>query len=175
MADAAQSRRWLYRSAFLGLAVVLIYLRLLPLDSGPKVLAGPDLLLCLVLVWTARTPEFVPVALIAAIFLLTDFLLMRPPGLWTALVILGSEFMRSRTGRGIEMTATLEWALASVTIAGVILANRVVLMIAAVPVPSLAMDLSFIAVTIVCYPAVLAFSHYVFGVRRTAVRENRNP
>ncbi|APX89134.1 hypothetical protein BV394_04900 [Brevirhabdus pacifica] len=175
MADPRQNRRWVYRFAFLGLTVVILYLRLLPLDSGPKVLAGPDLLLCLALVWTARNPEYVPVALIGGVFLLTDFLLMRPPGLWTALVILGTEFMRSRTGRGIEMTATLEWALASVTIAGIILANRVVLAIAAVPIPPLINDLMFIAVTVIAYPAVLAFSHYVFGVRRSLVRENRNP
>jgi rod shape-determining protein MreD len=132
-------------------------------------------MLCLVLVWVSRKREFVPLGLIVFVFLITDFLLMRPPGLWTALVVLGSEFMRTRTGRGVEMPFLLEWALASVTIATIIVIHRLVLLISAVPVPPLGTDLVFMTVTILAYPFVLAFSHYVFGVRRAAVREKSRP
>ena len=43
-----------------------------------------------------RRPDFLPVLLIGAVVLLEDLILLRPPGLWTALVILATEFVRAR-------------------------------------------------------------------------------
>ena len=87
---------WWYRSLFVGFAICLVFLQLLPLNPGPGQLPGPDILLLLVLSWTILRPDIVPVFLVAVVFLISDLLLMRPPGLWTALVLLACEFLRTR-------------------------------------------------------------------------------
>lgn len=81
---------WGHRVLFLGLALVLLFLRLLPLGNAPGTLPGPDLLLCLIMAWVMRRPDYLPVGLIILVVLAEDLLLLRPPGLWTALVVLTS-------------------------------------------------------------------------------------
>ena len=63
---------------------------------GPGRLPGPDIILLIALSWIVMRPDYVPVLLLAVVFLLTDLLLMRPPGLWTALAVLAGEFLRNR-------------------------------------------------------------------------------
>ena len=84
------SSLWMHRLLFLAVALFLIFIRLLPLPNSAGRLPGPDLLLCLICAWTVRRPEYLPVLMVAAVVLLEDMLLMRPPGLWTGLVILAA-------------------------------------------------------------------------------------
>ena len=60
---------------------------LLPLQTTPRSLAGPDLLLAFAVAWCLRRPEFVPPLALALAFLLADLLLQRPPGLWALLAL----------------------------------------------------------------------------------------
>ncbi len=96
MAEAIQSRVWLGRLVFALMVVALVFALLLPLNTQPRGWAAPDLLLCVTLAWVARRPEFVPVLLVAAVFLSTDLLFHRPPGLWTALVLILTQSLRAR-------------------------------------------------------------------------------
>src|SRR6056297_633829 len=97
MADTLPTGRWRYWLLFLAIAAVLFFVQLLPLDLQPGRFPGPDVLLLLAIAWVLRRPDFVPVLLVAAVFLLADILFMRPLGLWTALVVLGMEFLRARS------------------------------------------------------------------------------
>jgi hypothetical protein len=45
--------------------------------------------------------------------LVEDLVLLRPPGLWTALVVLATEFMRSRAALTRELNFVVEWLLVS--------------------------------------------------------------
>ncbi|WP_208352544.1 rod shape-determining protein MreD [Pseudaestuariivita rosea] len=56
----------------------------------------PDILLAITCAWIMRRPDYVPVILVGVIFLLADLLLQRPPGLYAVIVILGTEFLRTR-------------------------------------------------------------------------------
>jgi rod shape-determining protein MreD len=76
---------WTYRGVFLLLCGVIILGRLLPLGLGTSGLPGPDLLLAFTFAWLLRQPAVVPVVSIVIVFLLADFLLQRPPGLWERL------------------------------------------------------------------------------------------
>jgi rod shape-determining protein MreD len=89
-----QRHIWTYRAIFLLLCASLILGRLLPLGLGESGLPGPDLLLALTFAWLLRQPAVVPLVSIVIVFLLADFLLQRPPGLWTALVVIASESLR---------------------------------------------------------------------------------
>ena len=78
-------------------------------------MAGPDLMLAFTFAWVLRRPDYVPVLLIAAIFLLEDMLLMRPPGLWTAdRADRDRDPARSREPRPREMPFMAEWAMVAV-------------------------------------------------------------
>ena len=91
----AEPRRSLftYRATFVFLVAAVTFAQLLPLRPGPGNVPGPDIILLIALAWIVMRPEYVPVLLLAAVCLLTDLLLLRPPGLWTALVVLAGEFL----------------------------------------------------------------------------------
>ncbi|NCO16036.1 MAG: rod shape-determining protein MreD, partial [Alphaproteobacteria bacterium] len=96
MVDLLHSTIWRHRAIFVALALALFFLRLLPLGAEPGRWPGPDLMLCLILAWVQRRPDYLPAPLIALVVLTEDFLMLRPPGLWTAIVVLATEFLRGR-------------------------------------------------------------------------------
>jgi rod shape-determining protein MreD len=171
MADPSGAGVWAHRALYLGLAGGLLFLRMLPLGSAAGGWPGPDLLLCLTLCWALRRPDYVPVALVALVVLLEDLLLMRPPGLWAAFVVLSAEFLRRRAVAAREMGFLLEWLM----VAGVILAAtvgcRLILALVMLPQPGPAETLIQAAVTILCYPLVVGASRLALGMRKPATGE----
>jgi len=164
--DPLTSRRWLYRSLFVALAGVLIFLRLLPLSTEPVRFPGPDLLLCLAFAWIQRRPDYLPPVLLVAVFLGADLLMMRPPGLRTALVLLGAEFLRSRHQGSAELPFATEWALTAVVVAAVSVVYSLALYVTASDYPGAAMTIVHIVMTIVFYPVVVVASRTLFKLRR---------
>ena len=51
MVDPLRRDVLVHRSIFVGVALALIFLRLLPMGSAAGSLPGPDILLCLILAW----------------------------------------------------------------------------------------------------------------------------
>ena len=74
-------------------------------------------------------------------FLILDLLLMRPPGLWTALAVLAGEFLRGRQAQLRAASFPTEWALIAGIIVAMTLANVVILAIFGVAQPSLGLTL----------------------------------
>lgn len=171
MIDGAPSRKWSFQLLFVGLVVLIVFVRLIPLQTTPSSWAMPDLLMCFCFAWVLRRPDYMPTLLIAAVMLTTDFLFMRPPGLMAALVVLGSEFLRARSHTLRELPFTLEWGMVIGLMIGILLANRVVLIIVMSPRPSLGLSLSQLIVTIAAYPLVVAFSKYGLGIRKISPGE----
>ena len=141
-----------------------------PVDT-PKRWIAPDLLLLITLAWVARRPSFVPILGVAAVFLLSDLLYQRPPGLWTALVLILSEALRARANSMRTLPFWLEWA----TVAGGILLitgiYRFTLSMVLVPQASLGLTLIQATLTIASYPLVVFVSYALFGVNRPAPGE----
>lgn len=162
---------WSYRALYVLIAGVLIFARLLPLPDTAGGIPGPDLLFALTCVWIVRRPQYVPPVLVGLVILTADLLLMRPPGLWAALVVVAAEYLRSRTRRAREMNFALEWAYAAVVIALAVLAQRVVLIVLAVAVPRLGSDLLFLLLTVLSYPVMAFLSHSLLRVRRPGSAE----
>lgn len=171
MADRVTSTVWVYRGLFVLSAAVLLFVRLLPLESVAGGWPGPDLVLVLTLAWVLRRPDYVPVLLIAGVVLLEDLLLMRPPGLWSALVVLASEFLRNRATATREYSFLLEWAIVGITVTATVLGYRLLLAISMLPQVSLAQTMVQLAITLLCYPVVVAVSRLAFGVRKPATGE----
>lgn len=162
MVDPVVAHRWGWRAGFVGLAAVFWFLRILPLDTLPQGWPGPDLLLALTFAWVIRRPDYVPAPLIATVFLLEDMLSQRPPGLWAALVLLGSEFLRGRIAllRGRPFLA--EWAMVAAVGAGMMLAQRLVLATLFVPQAGLGAEVVRLLATLALYPPLAFLSRLAF-------------
>ncbi len=158
---------WFYRSFFVVLAAVLIFLHLLPLDPGPGLLPGPDVLLLITLSWTILRPSLVPVWLVAAVFLVSDLLLMRPPGLWTALTILACEFLRTRRAPLMTATFFIEWLAVAGVIAAMTVANTLLLSLFAVPQPAFGLTVIRLIFTIMAYPLVVVLAGRAIGLSKS--------
>lgn len=206
MAETTQPRRRLVgRLMFIGLALLLIIVHMIPLETVPPSLGrvslepieaapiqppteaatlaedspqsdpvrwiAPDLLILLALAWVTRRPSFVPVLAIGAIFLLTDFLFQKPPGLWAGLVVILSEIMRARARIMRTLPFWVEWFTVGVGIATIIAIERFTLSMVLVPQASLGLTLVQTLLTIMTYPLVVFVSYALFGVNRPAPGE----
>ena len=171
MADALPIGRWRYRLLFVGITFFLFFVQLLPLNAGPGGIPGPDVLLLLAIAWVLRQPDFVPVTLVAAIFLLADILFMRPLGLWTALVVLGLEFLRARSVAVRDWSFFVEWLVVGASITAVFVINALVLTIFAVDDTSLGLVILHLIATVLAYPLVVVLGARAMGLRKVAPGE----
>ena len=168
MADTLTASTWGKRIVFVGLAFIIIVMQLVPLDMRPASWAPPDLLLAVTLAWVARRPDYLPVGVIAALFLMTDLLFQRPPGLWAALVVILTETLRRRSREMRGMPLALEWGTIAFGIVAITLANRLVLAVVMTPQAPLGLTLSQMVLTIMIYPIAVFVTHFLLGVRRPA-------
>lgn len=166
MVDPVTSRRFGYRCLFVGLCMVVIFFKMLPLSTIPGRLPGPDLLFCLTAVWIMRRPKWAPVGLIVLMHLVADILFLRPIGLWSAISLLGYEYMRSQAEGGTEISPPLEIGLAAATFAVMAGLNGLVQYVLGLPQPSFGVTGLHVIMTVVAYPFVIAVSVYLLRVRR---------
>jgi rod shape-determining protein MreD len=183
MADPVTNRVWLGRLGFLALALAVIFGLMLPLDTLPQslvglvlpdpdppgaVLLGPDLLMLLTFLWVARRPDHAPLPVIAGLWLLTDFLFGRAPGLMTALMVIATEILRARATGLRGMPFLVEWATVGLLIAAVTVGQRFGQALALVPQPPATLAALQAIVTITLYPPAIGLAYLVFGVQRPA-------
>ncbi|MDT8854190.1 rod shape-determining protein MreC [Paracoccaceae bacterium Fryx2] len=171
MVDPVRADLWLHRGIFVAVALVLLFLRLLPLGGLAGEWPGPDLLMCLVLAWVLRRPDYLPALLIALVVLVEDFVLMRPPGLWAAIVLLASEFLRSRAALTRELSFVAEWLMVAGLMLAMLLGYRLVFAVAFLPQPDFGYAMVQSVVTMLCYPAVVGLSWLALDVRKPAMGE----
>ncbi len=138
-----------------------------PIGSWP----GPDLLLCVILAWGLRRPDFLPAGLIAAVVLAEDMLLMRPPGLWTGLVVIATEFLRNRAVLTREFAFAMEWLMVSGVMVALLLAYRLIFAITFLPQPEFGFAAVQTLASILCYPLVVGLSRILFDVYKPATGE----
>ena len=166
-----RAAHWGYRALFLGLALLLLFLRLLPLGADAGRFPGPDLILCMIMAWVMRRPAYLPVWLIAAVVLAEDLILMRPPGLWTALVVMGSEFIRSRAALTRELNFVVEWLLVTGLMVAMLLAYRLVFALALLPQLPFGFAVVQVLWSALAYPLVVGASRLVLDLRKPATGE----
>ena len=171
MIDGATKAAWLHRALFVAIALVLLFIRLLPLGSVAGALPGPDILLCIIFAWTMRRPDYLPALLITAVVLLDDMILMRPPGLWTAIVIIGSEFIRARVALTRELNFGVEWLLVAGMMVAMLLVYRTVFAMVLLPQPAFGFAMVQVLWSILCYPAVVGLSRYLLDLHKPAMGE----
>ena len=171
MADFWRQTHWIFRGLFVALALFLLFLRLLPLGHEPGTLPGPDLMLCIIMAWVVRRPDFLPMPLIGGAVLIEDLVLMRPPGLWTAIVVLATEFLRSRVALTRELNFPVEWLLVSGVMLGMMITYRLILGLAFVPQPAFGLVTVQLLWSVAVYPLVVFLSLLLLNLRKPATGE----
>ncbi|TXI05241.1 MAG: rod shape-determining protein MreD [Pseudorhodobacter sp.] len=187
MIDGATREVWVHRVLFVVLALVFMFFRLLPLGEAAEACApddswcrlwdwlgqmpGPDLLLCIILAWMMRRPDYLPVLLIAAVVLAEDLILLRPPGLWTALVVLVSEIIRSRVALTRELNFSVEWLLVSALMVAMLIVYRMAFGLVLVAQPPFGFAMVQVVWSILCYPVVVFLSRVVLDLYKPAMGE----
>jgi rod shape-determining protein MreD len=166
MDNLATSRVWMMRAGFVGLALVIMFFHLLPLDTVPRRWAPPDLLVAFVFAWTLRRPDYVPVLLIAAVMLLADLMLQRPPGLLALLVVLGSEYLKNRAANLSDSGFIGEWATICLVLLVIVVLNRLLLGLVAVQQAPMGLSISQLVMTMMTYPIVALVTQTFMRVRR---------
>lgn len=187
MIDSATREVWAHRILFVVLALVFLFFRLLPLGEviapcGPEAtgcrlmawfshMPGPDLLLCIIFAWTMRRPDYLPVLLIAAVVLLEDLIMLRPPGLWTGLVVLVSEIIRSRVALTRELNFGVEWLLVSAMMVVMLIVYRMAFGLVLLPQPPFGFAMVQVIWSILCYPLVVFLSRVVLDLYKPGMGE----
>ncbi len=171
MARAITAKIWFGQTAFALSAAAIMFFGLVPLDFTPGGVPWPDLMLGLAYAILLRRPEFVPIWLIATVFFIADILMMRPPGLWTAIVLLSLEFSRNQVARLRELAFPFEWAFVAGTMFLAILGNRVLLAITLLPVANFGTTMLYYFVTVLAYPLIVFFCYFVLRIRRISPNE----
>ncbi|MBC7132925.1 MAG: rod shape-determining protein MreD [Roseovarius sp.] len=168
MVEAGALHVWFMRALHVGLAALFVFVNLLPLETRPPGWAGPDLFLALTFAWAVRRPDFVPPLQVAALALMLDLLLHRPPGLWAALVVLGCEALRRRAPALRDRTFAADWAAVAGVLVAMTLGYRLVLAVLLVDQAPLGLSLTWLISTLAAYPLVVLVSHLLLGVRKPA-------
>ncbi len=171
MVDPVTARRLAGWALYLLIAFALIAIRLMPLSGGALAFPGPDLVVALTLAWVLRRPDQVPMLLIALVVLAEDILLMRPPGLWAMLTVLGAEFVRARESSWRDLPFLAEWALVGIVMAGMMLAGRAVMAVTFNPQPPLGQSMLQLLATLAAFPLIVVAARMILGLRRAATGE----
>ena len=167
MASKYVNSGWYAPLMYTSFAFLILFVQLLPLSRGYAGLPFPDLLFCLTMAWVIRQPENLPLGLIVILFLLADFLLLRPPGLWTALVVIAVEFMKSRIIKSREISWVVEWFTTSTVMVAAILLNRALLTMFVVSTPPFSLEALLMLFNVLVYPLVILFVRFGLGLERS--------
>lgn len=167
MVDAARRQRIIGQALFVLFFGLILFWRLVPLAPGQVIWPGSDFSLCLVLIWVLRRPEQIPVLTVAVVFLIEDIMLLRPIGLWAAIVVLGTEAARKREPRWRELPFMVEWLRVAMLMAIMMGTNRFATALFFLPLPPLGQVILQYIATIATYPLLSALLGWLCGLPRT--------
>ncbi|TKZ22498.1 rod shape-determining protein MreD [Shimia litoralis] len=168
MASRSASRRWGMRLAYILVGLALVLAQLLPLEFTPRRWSGPDLLVVLTIAWAARRPNYVPALSVAGMILLADLVLLRPPGVMAALLLVACELLRRQAPMLRDTTFMIEWLTAAAAFVGIGLMNRLVLAVFLVDQAPLGLTVTQIFMNVLVYPLVVGLSYFLLGLHKIA-------
>lgn len=169
MIDPVTLTLWRGRLGFVAILTLLTFVLLLPLGGEAGRLPGPDLMTCVVFVWMMRRPDFAPLWLLALVMLAADILLMRPFGLWAALVVVAAEVIRARAVLMRELNFFMEWAVAGGLMLAMLLVYRFFFALTLLPQVTFGAALMQWVWSVIAYPAVVLFASYALALRKPSL------
>ena len=166
MSDPHSRSGWAGLALYPLLAGAILFGLLLPLRTAPSGLAGPDLLVALSFALILIRPDLVPSLILFAVLLLADFLLMRPPGLWAGLVLMGCEWLRRRHLLLGADTFLARWLSVAVLLFAITLAYRLIQALLFVPSEPFVLLWMKYAMTVLVFPLINGLCWMMAGAGR---------
>lgn len=162
---------WRHQAIYAFACFCIIIVQLIPFDffNGQGRLG--DTMVALTLALVIRKPSYTPIWLIALAFFFADIMLGRALGLWTLLMLLAQNIIRSNLLVFREMTFLTEWAnIAGIIAVMVILEQLTLSFVSAHRV--LWGDLIWhTAASIIAYGAIVLLLVYLFKMAKPASNE----
>ena len=160
-----------YPVLFVLIIFVLVFVKILPLNTVPKEWTVPDVILCVTLVWCLRRPLGAPILLIAALFLLQDIIFQRPIGLIAALATLMCEWAKRQALRTEEFPFIIEWITAAIAMIAIFILGQAITRMSLIETPSTWIFAKELVLTILAYPLITLLCRYGLGLRTHQVTE----
>ncbi len=168
MVEAPITRVWLGVVSYLGIGFAVLVLRMLPLGTEPIAVPFPDIFISVTLAWVTRRPDLVPFFAIAILFFAADLLLMRPPGLYSAVVLIATDILRRQTDGMRNLPFILEWMVIAATLVAITVGYRAILFVTFTPMAPLGLTLLQLVMTAAFYPLVAGILQVALGLRKPA-------
>ena len=134
------------------IGLLIIFFQILPLQTTPQSWSGPNVLLVFFAALVIKRPEFTSSLLIAVVFLIEDFFLMRPPGLMSSLTVLGLYFLKRKFQNQEETSLIFVWGNVAICLTLVLLICYFVSKLLFIPSADLRLTIMEITVTLAIFP-----------------------
>ena len=134
------------------IGLLIIFFQILPLQTTPQTWSGPNVLLVFFAAIVTKRPEFTSSFLIASIFLIEDFFLMRPPGLMSSLTVLGFFFLKRKFQNQEINSLLFGWGIVATYLTLILLAYYFISILLFIPSAGFRLSLIEIIVTLALYP-----------------------
>ncbi len=156
---------WAMRLIYAALGILVLTLPLLPLQCAPARIMSPDLFFCLTVAWVIRQPAGAPLLLVAALALLGDAILMRPPGLWALLLVIVTEVIRATSATIRQRGLLFELGVVAFSLFIMIVVQNVALFVTFADPLAFPRLLQFVLITLICYPITVFILYYGLRIR----------
>ena len=134
------------------IGLLIIFFQILPLQTTPQSWSGPNVLLVFFAAIVIKKPEFTSSLLIAVVFLIEDFFLMRPPGLMSSLTVLGLYILKTKFQNQEETSLVFVWGNVAICLTLILLICYFVSKLLFIPSADLRLTIMEITVTLAIYP-----------------------
>ena len=134
------------------IGLLIIFFQILPLQTTPQTWSGPNVLLVFFAAIVTKRPEFTSSFLVASIFLIEDFFLMRPPGLMSSLTVLGFYFLKRKFHYQEGNSLIFGWGSVTACLTIILLLYYFISVLLFIPSAGFRLTLIELIVTLALYP-----------------------
>ena len=134
------------------IGLLIIFFQILPLQTTPQTWSGPNVLLVFFAAIVSKRPEFTSSFLIASIFLIEDFFLMRPPGLMSSLTVIGFYFLKRKFQNQEVNSFIFGWGSVATRLITILLLYYFISVVLFIPSAGFKLTLMELIVTLALYP-----------------------
>tara|TARA_B100001079_G_scaffold35253_1_gene26804 strand:- start:627 stop:1142 length:516 start_codon:yes stop_codon:yes gene_type:complete len=134
------------------IGLLIIFFQILPLQTTPQAWSGPNVLLVFFAAIVTKRPEFTSSFLVASIFLIEDFFLMRPPGLMSSLTVLGFYFLKRKFQHQEDNSLISGWGSVTTCLTIILLLYYFISILLFIPSAGFRLTLMELIVTLALYP-----------------------
>lgn len=157
---------WSSSIKYVLLSFIIILVQILPLPIIQQEIPWPDLIFLFTIGWLVRKPNQLPIIIIFMVHLISDILLLKPIGLWSGLCLIVFVFVKWRVDRTKTIFKFGQELVFVMTLLSLVLMTHLTLQyMFKILNPPFMMILLQMTFTLLIYPLVMGFLHFILGVR----------